>query len=168
MKPDELTGCYTAEMDPKAGPKVLTPTEAAYQRAAGKAMAALQKTPPATPRPDSPIEEWMSEKERRFAEVAARKLAESPVIRRSQTPPQTATRTKDPEIQAPAKAAPLEIVKATAVRASDLPEGLKKAAACPQALANQTAADALTCTKPQPALRAVVRCSQVPRWGQTK
>jgi hypothetical protein len=26
----------------------------------------------------------------------------------------------------------------------------------------------LTCTTPQPALRAVVRCSQVPRWGQTK
>jgi hypothetical protein len=25
-----------------------------------------------------------------------------------------------------------------------------------------------TCTTPQPALRAVVRCSQVPRWGQTK
>jgi hypothetical protein len=26
----------------------------------------------------------------------------------------------------------------------------------------------LACTTPQPALRAVVRCSQVPRWGQTK
>jgi hypothetical protein len=27
---------------------------------------------------------------------------------------------------------------------------------------------ALTCTNPQPAIRVVVRCSQVPRWGQTK
>jgi hypothetical protein len=26
----------------------------------------------------------------------------------------------------------------------------------------------LACTTAQPALRAVVRCSQVPRWGQTK
>jgi hypothetical protein len=26
----------------------------------------------------------------------------------------------------------------------------------------------LACTNPPPALRAVVRCSQVPRWGQTK
>jgi hypothetical protein len=37
MKPDELTGVYTAEMDPKAGPRVLTRSEAAYQRAAGRA-----------------------------------------------------------------------------------------------------------------------------------
>jgi hypothetical protein len=35
---------------------------------------------------------------------------------------------------------------------------------------NGTAAssDALTSTTPHPALRGVVRCSQVPRWGQTK
>jgi hypothetical protein len=37
MKPDELTGVYTAEMDPKAGPQVLSPSQAAYQRAVGKA-----------------------------------------------------------------------------------------------------------------------------------
>jgi hypothetical protein len=30
MKPDELTGVYTAEMDPKAGPRVLTQSQAAY------------------------------------------------------------------------------------------------------------------------------------------
>jgi hypothetical protein len=37
MKPDVLTGVYTAEMDPKAGPKVLTPSQAAQQRAEGRA-----------------------------------------------------------------------------------------------------------------------------------
>jgi hypothetical protein len=37
MKPDELTGMYTPEMDPKAGPRKLTPAEVAYQRAVLKA-----------------------------------------------------------------------------------------------------------------------------------
>jgi hypothetical protein len=46
MKPDELTGMYTAEMDPKAGPKVLTPAQASFQRAAGKAIASLPKPEP--------------------------------------------------------------------------------------------------------------------------
>jgi hypothetical protein len=36
MKPDELTGVYTSEMDPKAGPLKLTPDQVAYQRAAAK------------------------------------------------------------------------------------------------------------------------------------
>jgi hypothetical protein len=31
MKPDELTGVYTAEMDPKAGPHKLSQSEAARQ-----------------------------------------------------------------------------------------------------------------------------------------
>jgi hypothetical protein len=37
MKPDELTGVYTPEMDPKAGPRVLSQSQAAYQRAVGRA-----------------------------------------------------------------------------------------------------------------------------------
>jgi hypothetical protein len=37
MKPDELTGVYTAEMDPKEGPRVLSSSEAAHQRMVGKA-----------------------------------------------------------------------------------------------------------------------------------
>jgi hypothetical protein len=37
MEPDKLTGMYTSEMDPKAGPHKLTQGQAAYQRAAGKA-----------------------------------------------------------------------------------------------------------------------------------
>jgi hypothetical protein len=115
MKPDELTGCYTAEMDPKAGPKVLTPAEAAFQRAAGEDWS------------------WMSEKEQKFALAAMKKLGSSP----ASAPPRAATRITEPEIQAPAKAAPLEIVKATSVRAKDLPEGFKKAAASPRAPADQ-------------------------------
>jgi hypothetical protein len=122
LKPDELTGTYTAEMDPKAGPKVLTTAEAAFQRAAGRALKEQSSSvPKGVPRSDSPIEDWMNERERRFAEVAARKLAEAPAI------PRPATRTSEPEIQPPAKAVPLKIVKASAVSTADLPEGLKKA-----------------------------------------
>jgi hypothetical protein len=70
MKPDKLTGMYTAEMDPKAGPKVLTPTEAAFQRAAGKAM--KEQAPPAQERMPTPLaspansdDEGMPEDQRR-------------------------------------------------------------------------------------------------------
>jgi hypothetical protein len=40
MQPDKCEGAYTAEMDPKKGPKVLTPKEVAYQRAVGSALTA--------------------------------------------------------------------------------------------------------------------------------
>jgi hypothetical protein len=40
MKPDELTGTYTSEMDPKAGPRKLSQAEAAHQRAAAQAIRA--------------------------------------------------------------------------------------------------------------------------------
>jgi hypothetical protein len=46
MKPDELTGCYTAEMDPKAGPKVLTQAEQGGKRLTGDwQMKLLKKRP---------------------------------------------------------------------------------------------------------------------------
>jgi hypothetical protein len=73
----------------------------------------------------------MSEKEQKFALAAMKKLGSSPA------PPRVATRIEDPEIQAPAKAVPLEIVKATSARATELPEGFKKAAASPRAPADQ-------------------------------
>jgi hypothetical protein len=37
LKPDKLTGMYTAEMDPKQGPHKLSQSEAAWQRAAAQA-----------------------------------------------------------------------------------------------------------------------------------
>jgi hypothetical protein len=103
------------------------------------------------PRSDSPVEDWMNPKERRFAEVAARSLAKNPVI------PRPVTRTSDSEIQPPAKATPVKIVKASAVSAADLPEGLKKAvisktkaAASPRVSADQeTGAKAPTRKKGQ-------------------
>jgi hypothetical protein len=52
MKPDELTGMYTSEMDPKAGPHKLTRGQAAYQRAAGKAR--KEKMILSVPRVESP------------------------------------------------------------------------------------------------------------------
>jgi hypothetical protein len=86
----------------------------------------------------------MNEKERSYAEVAARKLAEAPAIPLSRPPPRSVTHTSEPEIQPPAKAAPLKIVNPSAVSAVNLPEGLKKAvtsesraAAPPQAPADQ-------------------------------
>jgi hypothetical protein len=55
MKPDELTGVYTAEMDPKAGPRVLTQSQAAYQRAVGKAR--KEQMILSAPRVESPLPE---------------------------------------------------------------------------------------------------------------
>jgi hypothetical protein len=40
MQPDKLTGMYTAEMDPKAGPHKLSQAEASRQRVAAKAIRA--------------------------------------------------------------------------------------------------------------------------------
>jgi hypothetical protein len=168
MQPNKCEGAYTAEMDPKKGPKKLTQAEATRQRATGRALAG-SKPPTAptlavsqldpdmavssgslfplvpfsmdsvAPRSASPVEDWMNERERKVAEIAARKMAENPVI------PRSATRTSEPEIQAPAKAEPLKIVKASAVSAADLPEGFKqedtsesKTAASPGASADQS------------------------------
>jgi hypothetical protein len=51
MKPDELTGVYTAGMDPKQGPVKLTPAEAAAQRTAAKASKAKKAQAPPPPPP---------------------------------------------------------------------------------------------------------------------
>jgi hypothetical protein len=40
MKPDKEKGMYTPEMDPKAGPPKLSPSEAIRQKLAGKAFRA--------------------------------------------------------------------------------------------------------------------------------
>jgi hypothetical protein len=53
MKPDELTGMYTKEMNPEAGPKVLSKSDAASQRAAGRAM--KEQAPPAQERVPTPL-----------------------------------------------------------------------------------------------------------------
>jgi hypothetical protein len=148
MEPDEEARMYTKEMNPEDGPRKLSQAEANRQRlmakasrAAGKTIAAKYKVDQEPARPVSPTGEdwsWMSEKEQR--------LSSSP----APAPPKAATRIEDPEIQVLAKAAPLEIVKTTSVRASDLPEGLKKAAASPRAPANQLkGAKAPTPTKGQ-------------------
>jgi hypothetical protein len=60
MKPDELTGVYTAEMDPKAGPRVLTQSQAAYQWAVGKAR--KEHMILSVPRVESPEPEEVSER----------------------------------------------------------------------------------------------------------
>jgi hypothetical protein len=49
VKPDEETGMYTAGMDPKKGPIMLTPAQVAAQKAAAAATA-----PPRSKTPDSP------------------------------------------------------------------------------------------------------------------
>jgi hypothetical protein len=107
------------------------------------------------PRQGSPVEDWMNDKQRRLAEVAAKKMAESPVFP-SSCRPRPVTRTGEPEIQPPAKAASVKIVKAAAVPTAELPEGLKKVvsdskeAASPQAPAGQpTGAKAPTLKKGQ-------------------
>jgi hypothetical protein len=149
MKPDTCEGAYTAEMDPKKGPKKFSQSEAARQRAAGRALAASKPSAASkpfeaspldptmavfsgslvplvpfspesvAPRSESNVDAWMNERQRKLAETAARKLAEKPIF------PQSATRTSEPEIQPPVKAAPLKIVKASAVSAADIPEGFK-------------------------------------------
>jgi hypothetical protein len=120
MKPDELTGCYTAEMDPKAGPKVLTPAQAAFQRAAGKATASFPKVEPERqPTPlTSPVnsdDEGMSADQRRCVN-RGKKMAN-----------RGSKKSTEPTVQAPAKGAPLEIKKAAAPpRApADQPTGAK-------------------------------------------
>jgi hypothetical protein len=52
MQPDILTGVYTAEMDPKQGPRKLSQAEAAYQRAV--AQARREQMIQSVPRVDSP------------------------------------------------------------------------------------------------------------------
>jgi hypothetical protein len=50
IEADKEVNMYTAEMDPKLGPKVLSQSEAARQRAAGKAMKSVKQPPrPQTP-----------------------------------------------------------------------------------------------------------------------
>jgi hypothetical protein len=68
-----------------------------------------------------------------LANTAVQSLAQSAA------PPRPATRIPDPEIQPPAKAAPLEIVKATSARAEDIPESFKVAMASPQEPTSQPA-----------------------------
>jgi hypothetical protein len=124
MKPDELAGCYTAEMNPKEGPKVLTPAQAAFQRAAGKAMALLPKAEPErkpTPlgTPVNSDEEDLSWDQQRAANLGKKMAGKK-------KPPYT-ERIPDPVVQVPAKGAPLEIKKAAASpRApADQPKGAK-------------------------------------------
>jgi hypothetical protein len=130
MKPDELVGAYTAEMNPKDGPKVLTPAQAAFQGAAGKAMAAQQQKanlPKAEPeRKPTPLgtpvnsdEEELSWDQQRVANLG-KKMA-------GKKKPPYAERIPDPVVQAQAKGVPLEIKKVAAPpRApADQPKGAK-------------------------------------------
>jgi hypothetical protein len=128
MKPDKLTGMYTAEMDPKVGPKVLSPTEGAFQRAAGRAM--KEQSQPAQERvplasPANSEDEWMPDDQRK-ALNRGKKLAQKAAPKGVPKPPY-AERIPDPVVQAPVKGAALEIKKATASpRASaHMPTGAK-------------------------------------------
>jgi hypothetical protein len=117
MKPDKLTGMYTSEMDPKAGPKVLSPTEVAFQRAAGRAME--EQSQPAQKRIPTPLaspanseDEWMPDDQRK-ALNRGKKLAQKATPKGVPKPPY-AERIPDPVVQTPPKGAALEIKKATA------------------------------------------------------
>jgi hypothetical protein len=117
MKPDKLTGMYTAEMDPKAGPKVLTPTEVAFQKAAGRAMTgqsqpAQDRVPTPLASPVNSDDEGMSEDQRR-ALNRGKRLAQKATPKGIPMPPY-AKRIPDPVVPAPAKGATLEIKKAAA------------------------------------------------------
>jgi hypothetical protein len=59
MKPDELTGMYTSEMDPKQGPRKLSQSEAARQRAV--AQARKEEMILSVPRVESPDPEFTFE-----------------------------------------------------------------------------------------------------------
>jgi hypothetical protein len=106
MKPDTFEGAYTAEMDPKAGPKVLSPAQAAYQKAAGMAIASLQKSEP--DRQPTPLtstanseDEGMSEDQCRQVKVAKKMAARSAPQKKAPY----AERIPDSEVQKGAKGA---------------------------------------------------------------
>jgi hypothetical protein len=111
-----------------------------------RAMASAQIAPPRPCTPGVSEEEdwsWMSEKQRRKAEAAMKALAMNP----AQMP---ATRISDPVVQPPAKAAPLEITKATHVPAVGISKSVTKAAASPRTPVDQlTEAKASTRKKGQ-------------------
>jgi hypothetical protein len=115
MKPDELTGMYTAEMDPKAGPKVLTQAEVAFQRAAARAV--KDQVPRATSPDGKEDWNWMNPQQLRLATAAANAIAQG----KTKAPPRPATPSSDPEVQTPAKAAPLEIKTAPKPKAAAPP-----------------------------------------------
>jgi hypothetical protein len=84
MKLDELTGMYTAEMIPEAGPKVLSKSKAAFQRAVARAATTV-------PTPLNSEDEdwsWMTEDQRRKAETAKRILAQG-TQEKAAAPPRT-------------------------------------------------------------------------------
>jgi hypothetical protein len=92
------------------------------------------------PRSNSPIEPWMDEKQRRKAELATQHLAKNPVIPRSSSSPSMDAPPKksmEPTVQAPAKGAPLEITKVTAVPAVGISKERTRAAASTRAPADQ-------------------------------
>jgi hypothetical protein len=102
VKPDKLTGMYTPEMDPKLGPKKLSPSEVSQQKAAAQARkesvssSSSRFTTSSTPEvssdfgnsivnssQSSEVEDedwsWMTPGERKKAEIAARALKDKPV-----------------------------------------------------------------------------------------
>jgi hypothetical protein len=74
MKPDELTGMYTAGMDPKKGPVKLTEAQVAAQKSAARA------PKPQPPRVESPLSEGSSDNDDPF--VPARVWSQSKGIYR--------------------------------------------------------------------------------------
>jgi hypothetical protein len=128
MKPDELSGMYTAEMDPKAGPRVLPQSQVAYQRAVGRAckeQLSLASPAPEPERKPTPLtspansdDEEMSEDQRRHLKTA-KKMAD----RGAKKPAPKA----DPEVKAPATGPPLKIMKSAAPQRApaDQPTGAK-------------------------------------------
>jgi hypothetical protein len=103
--------------------------------------------PKASPMNSDDDESWMNPDQKRLAQVAREVAAAEEAARQEaarqeaarklahlSAPPRPATRIplpsdSDPEIQAPAKAAPLEITKATLVPAVDISKSVMKAAA---------------------------------------
>jgi hypothetical protein len=124
---DKLTGMYAQGCSSLEQARI-SEQQAQMQRAMAtqnfSGSLVLSSSEPVPPRLLSPTGEdwsWMNENERKLAEAAVKKMA----------PPRPATRIPDsePEIQAPAKAAPLVITKATLAPATDVPESFTKAVA---------------------------------------
>jgi hypothetical protein len=132
---DKLTGCFVGCSSLEDAR--MTEQQAQELRASATFSSSLTFQPSEPARPKSPIGEdwtWMNPKEQRFASAAVESLAKTP----AQAPPKEAVRIPDSVVQAPAKAAPVTIVKATSVQAEELPEGLKAATAPLQAPAGQS------------------------------
>jgi hypothetical protein len=135
---EELTGCFVGGCASLADAR-MTEQQAQELRASANFSSSLTFQPPQSTEPErkstplgTPVnsdEEDLSWDQQRAANLGKRMAG------KKKAPPRSATRTSEPEIQPPAKAAPVMIVKPSAVPTADLPEAFKKAINDPKAAA---------------------------------